>query len=158
MEPTRTRLSVTTCTLVSRFLHLYTHATSNQSYVQGDKHLDLPDTTIHGVTEQTRPDMLWLHFRCPMRRKIYTFGRRPATRKHVAGQRYQSVRLTEPQSPILYPFPTSREALVPNYTIIYGGKTYSMTSTVIRAQLPPNHYQSLLWKEQYVCVCPATAV
>ena len=110
---TRTRLSVTTCTLVSRYAHLYTHATSCQSYVQGDNHLHLPDTTIHGVTEQTRPDMQWLHFRCwlmlhvqnqsvskflcgvngcrstpdhrmsgswcPMRRKIYTFGRRPAT-------------------------------------------------------------------------------
>ena len=61
---TRTRLPVTTCTLVSRYVHLYTHATSIQSYVQGDKHLDLPDTTIHGVTEQTRPDMWRLHFRC----------------------------------------------------------------------------------------------
>ena len=27
------------------------HATSFQSYVQGDKHLDLPDTIIDGVTE-----------------------------------------------------------------------------------------------------------
>ncbi len=51
---THTKLSVTTCTLVSRYVHLYTHATSFQSYVQGDKYLDLPDTTIHGVTEQTR--------------------------------------------------------------------------------------------------------
>ena len=59
-----TRLSVTTCTLVSRYVHLHTHATSIQSYVRGDKHLDLSDTTIHGVTEQTRPDMRRLHFRC----------------------------------------------------------------------------------------------
>ncbi len=58
VEPTRARLSVTTCTFVSRYVHLYTHGTSIQSYVQGEKHLDLPHTTIQGVTEQTRPDML----------------------------------------------------------------------------------------------------
>ena len=47
VEPTSTRLSVTTCTLVSGYVHLYTHATSIQSYVQGDKHPGLPHTNIH---------------------------------------------------------------------------------------------------------------
>ena len=49
-----------TCTLVSRYVPLYTPATSTQSFVQGDKHLGLPDTNIHGVTEQTCPDMPFL--------------------------------------------------------------------------------------------------
>ena len=31
-----------------------------QSFVQGDKRLGLPDTNIHGVTEQTCPDMSFL--------------------------------------------------------------------------------------------------
>ena len=60
MEPTHTRLSVMTCTLVSRYVHLYTRATSTQSFVQGDRYLGLPDTDIYGVTEQTCPDMPFL--------------------------------------------------------------------------------------------------
>ena len=38
----------------------------NPIYVKGEKHLDLHDATIHGVTEKTCPDMLVrpLRFRC----------------------------------------------------------------------------------------------
>ena len=47
-------------TLEWRYVHLSTRATSIQSFVQGDKHLGLPDTNIHGVAEQTCPDMPFL--------------------------------------------------------------------------------------------------
>ena len=44
-------------------------------------------------------------FWCPMRRKIYTFGRRPATRQHVAEERYPSVRRHKTSNSDTLPFP-----------------------------------------------------
>ena len=64
---------------------------------------------------------------------LHTFGRRPATRQHVAEKDTNLYGSTETQIPIPYPFPTSQEAVESDYTKMYGGKAYSMTSGIVSA-------------------------
>ena len=50
--------------------------------------------------------------------------------------------VTDTLIPIPYPFHTSREAVMSDYTKMYGGITYSMTSPGARALLHSNQYQT----------------
>ena len=86
-----------------------------------------------------------------MRRTIYTFGRRPATRTHVAEQLYQSVRRHKTSNSDTLPFPTSWEAVEPNHTKMYGAKGHTGFPTP--KPLPISTAQQTIWRRLYCAGC-----